>query len=505
MPIDPNIPLQGRFAQIEDPTASMQKVVSMRNLIQQAPLLEQQNQIAALQLKQQQEDMKDQETLESVYADKGGDLLEVRKALPGKVSVRTIMKFDETISNHLKDLAAQDEAKIKLNREKSARLGELANGMVDGPTYFNNIKQAVSENVLDAGEAQQALSLGFDPDTVKHWQYGALSTKQLHDIDLQDRQEARAEATSEAELPGKRAESAIKVQTLAAMKNTKPEDWDKVVDAVAPPTGSTKGINLRTKSLVQFSLSKGDFKTAQAEIDKARDEVAAVERTRMGIAARTGEAEAEKKRLGASIGGMIMRGEAPPVLQRMYAIAPYVMDHLSANGFNLTEATKDWTAINQHLKSLNSTQQLRLRQAVNFTYDSLDVLENLYNDWTKTGLPGGFKDYNKAALVAASHLPGENGAKAQALLTQINDLTSEMATVYKGGGASTDDGLKLAAENLKGEWNAVTFKKALKLLRTNLQIRRNSINTTGAVGLSVGSRYISSDLEEENPFPEEEK
>lgn len=519
MPIDPNIPLQGRLAQIDDPATSMQKVVAMRNLIQQAPLLEQQNKLTALKLKQEQEDMKDQETLGQIYNEKGGDLLEVRKALPGKVSVRAIMQFDTTISNHLKDLAAQDEAKIKLNREKSARLGEISNGMVDGRTFLNGIQQAVTEGVLSKEEGLQALSLGLDPnasqetpdfngavqDTVKHWQQASLSTKQLHDIDLQDRQEARAEAESAAKRPGEAAKSQMEVNKLLAMKSTKPEDWDKIVDAVAAPTGLTKGINMRTKSLVRFSIGKGDFDTAQKEIDKARDEVSAMERTRMGISARKDAAEDEKKRLGASIGGMIMRGEAPPVLQRMYAVAPYVMDHLSENHFNLTEATKDWTAINQHLKTLNSTQQLRLRQAVNFTYDSLDILEQLYNDWTKTGLPGGFKEYNKAALVVASHLSGPNGAKAQALLTQINDLTAEMATVYKGGGASTDDGLKLAAENLKGEWNELTFKKALNLLRTNLQIRRNSINTTGAVGVSVGSRYLTPDLEEENPFPGEEQ
>jgi hypothetical protein len=105
-------------------------------------------------------------------------------------------------------------------------------------------------------------------------------------------------------------------------------------------------------------------------------------------------------------------------------------------------------------------------------------------------LPSGFKTYNKLALEAATHMPGENGAKAQKLLTMINDLTSEVATMYSGGNASTDDKLRLAGENLKGDWNEKQFRSNLDLLRQNTRYRYNSILNSPPAGVTPGSPYI---------------
>jgi len=78
---------------------------------------------------------------------------------------------------------------------------------------------------------------------------------------------------------------------------------------------------------------------------------------------------------------------------------------------------------------------------------------------------------------------------AQQLLAQINDFTSEMATVYKGGNASTDESLRLASENLKGEWNEEVFKRSVKELKKTLSYRVNSISNTPVAGQSQGSMY----------------
>ncbi len=186
----------------------------------------------------------------------------------------------------------------------------------------------------------------------------------------------------------------------------------------------------------------------------------------------------------------IMDGDLVPDLTKYsFRDRTAIAAELQRAGFSQTQANLDWKAIERHISTLNGVQQERLRQAITFTYDSLDVLEQLYNDWKSTGLPGGFKLYNKAALVASANMPGESGAKAQALMTQINDLTSELGTVYKGGNSSTDESLKLAAENLKAEWNDATFKKTLGLVRTNLRIRKNSILNSVPIGMSPNSPY----------------
>jgi hypothetical protein len=190
-----------------------------------------------------------------------------------------------------------------------------------------------------------------------------------------------------------------------------------------------------------------------------------------------------------AIADAIERGDQPPTLTPFRSAAAPVAASLAKRGFDLTTATRDWQAISRHMSSLNSTQQLRLRQAVDFTHESLDVIDGLYDEWLKAGPASGFKMLNRAALAAAKQGGGKAGEVAHALEAQINDLVSELGTVYKGGNASTDESLRLAAENLKGDWNEGTFRKAMGLVRKNLALRRNSIANSSPQGVSEGSLY----------------
>ncbi len=187
----------------------------------------------------------------------------------------------------------------------------------------------------------------------------------------------------------------------------------------------------------------------------------------------------------------IRDGQIPPDISRNvgYRDRTAVVGGLAKQGYNLVTAQRDWQAIQKYMSTLNDRKQVTLRQAIEFTYGSLDQIEGLYNQLQKTGLPTGYKAWNKVALAAATQTPGETGAIAQALQTQINDLTSELGTVYKGGNAATDESLKLAAENLKANWNPQTFKKAINILRNTLRIRRNSILNTGVAGMNPNSPY----------------
>jgi hypothetical protein len=188
----------------------------------------------------------------------------------------------------------------------------------------------------------------------------------------------------------------------------------------------------------------------------------------------------------------IIAGEQPPLLTGLYRNTMKVKAELARAGYNQTVALSDWNAVQRHLTTLNGAQQERLRQAIQFTYDSVDIIEGLYKEWdelAKGGALKGFKEFNRGNLALAKQLPGRAGAVANNLESQINDLTSELGTVYRGGNASTDESLKLAAGNLKSNWNKETFDRALGLVRTNLTIRKNSIMTSKAVGVSPGSPY----------------
>lgn len=186
----------------------------------------------------------------------------------------------------------------------------------------------------------------------------------------------------------------------------------------------------------------------------------------------------------------IVDGNQPPNLQGLYRMGAPVRAELARKGYDLATAQRDWTAIQRHLGTLNGQQQERLRQAVSFTTDSLDIINDLYGKWQKVGPASGFKVLNRAALQAAKQVPGETGSIATNLEAQINDLTSELGTVYKGGNASTDESLRLAAENLKADWNEQTFKSAIDQIRKNLKIRSNSIMNSQPAGVSANSPYL---------------
>jgi hypothetical protein len=209
----------------------------------------------------------------------------------------------------------------------------------------------------------------------------------------------------------------------------------------------------------------------------------------------TKEKEAEKQKeevkiqqKAAEIGDQIIAGRVPPEIPRnLYKIAPDIQTYLASKDFDQVTAQADWFATKKYVNSLNSTQQVRLKQAVTFTKDSLDIIENLAGEWKA----GKFAPLNAAELFLAEQ--GGMGKKAQSIATrlnaQISDLTSELGTVYKGGNSSTDESLKLAALNLKGKWEESVLIDNINQIRKNLEIRERSIKHTPIGGLSVDSKY----------------
>lgn len=187
-----------------------------------------------------------------------------------------------------------------------------------------------------------------------------------------------------------------------------------------------------------------------------------------------------------AIGDAIISGEQPPDLKGLYSLGGPVRAYLSTKGYDLSHASEDWTATQKYLATLNGPQQIRLRQAVSFAAESLTLVDQLNAQWTRSNFPA----LNKAQLAAAKS--GALGPEAQKIATQldsqISDLVSELATVYKGGNSSTDDSLALAAKQLSADWSAAQLTAAVQLVRKNLSIRQNSITSTGVGGIG-DSKY----------------
>ncbi len=195
--------------------------------------------------------------------------------------------------------------------------------------------------------------------------------------------------------------------------------------------------------------------------------------------------EAERNRVKSyeptvkKIGDAIIEGKQPPIISG-FGMAKYqgpLREYLAEQGYDLMGAEMDYHATKKYVTGLNGPQQIRLKQATKFSYDSLDVIDQLNKEW----IGGRFPILNKANLKLAVN--GALGVEAQKIATkldtQIADLVSELATVYKGGYASTDDTLMLAAKNLSADWSYEQLESNIGLVRTNLKIRLNSLSSIG--------------------------
>jgi hypothetical protein len=257
---------------------------------------------------------------------------------------------------------------------------------------------------------------------------------------------------------------------------------------IALERAKKEGGNLTEEQLTARALG-GDTQ-AQAvldamqkrKVDIAKNTTAARVEITQGV---QDKAAAKVDKVAMKIGDAIMEGKQPPVVAGfgMAKVAPQVRAYLADKGFDLTTAEQDYNATKKYLGSLNSTQQVRLRQATTFAYDSLDIIEKLGKEWDA----GRFAPLNWVNLQAAkTGVYGKEAAKISTKLdAQIADLTSELGTVYKGGNSSTDESLKLAAQNLKSQWDYDVLVSNIDQIRANLKIRQNSMKFGGATRMGV--------------------
>lgn len=226
-------------------------------------------------------------------------------------------------------------------------------------------------------------------------------------------------------------------------------------------------------------LSAADIEAARKRYMQADDRPAGG-----GRAAATGNSDADTAQ---AIADAIMRGEQSPETTGLYKYGATVKAILAKNGYNQAAAITDWRATQQHVRTLNGAQQTRLNQAVDNAAHSLDVIDDLADQWKG----GRFPILNRGRLAAAKQ--GVLGPQAQQIATaldaQIADVTAELGNVYMGGNSPTDHALSLASKNLATEWSEPQLRAMIKQARTNLQIRRNSIMNAGVAGASAGNPY----------------
>lgn len=218
MPIDPNIALKVEPFKLNDPMETYTKMLSLKNLIQTnkqneqlfpLKLQEAQDTAAAQNLKMtaMQQQQAEQKIVQEEYVKAGGDLDELFKVLPAKVSPTTLATTQKAFADSQEALMKMQSQKRALMVSGSQRLGEIANSMTDDDSYSQGILQAYNEGLIDVNAAKKDLQRGFDPKFVDGIKAKARTVEQMDAKNRADVKEAREAPQAEATLAKTKAET----------------------------------------------------------------------------------------------------------------------------------------------------------------------------------------------------------------------------------------------------------------------------------------------------------
>lgn len=422
------------------------KAVSLRDMLQRGQV--QQEQLKAAQLENQQREtaLRDQQTVMQVLGQNNGDIGAALPQLAGKVTPQTYMGL-------AKAHAETREAALKMSNEELANDAKRNDNLLG---LIDQAKQMPPDQYVQAWPQIVQQAVQIKPEIGAH---------------LDPKQPVPQQALDQFQI-GLQSHSVIQAQVMK-------EREDK-----------------RAQQTADFAAQKQPL-----EMQKLQEEAAHAGKVPGTDVPYSPEVFAQKKALKPNMGLMtqndakdiadsIENGDQPPTLQGLYRNAGPVRAELARRGVPLAKMETDWKATQKYMSTLNGSQQVRLRQAVETASESLDKIDDLYKQLQAAAPTGGFKTWNKAVLAGAKQLPGKAGSLATNLEAQIADVTSELGNVYMGGNSPTDHALGLAGKQLSGDWNAQTFNDAIQQARANLRIRQNSITHGAPAGVSGDNAYF---------------
>jgi hypothetical protein len=170
----------------------------------------------------------------------------------------------------------------------------------------------------------------------------------------------------------------------------------------------------------------------------------------------------------------IVSGITPPDLKSVSSFRDRskISASLAKQGYDLNTAEKDWKAANKFYAGMNSTQQIRLRQAINSVQGSLGNLETLNDEYKRLG----FTPANKAQLMANSKGVGKQAVLATEYLTSLGVIQDELSQVFMGGNSPTEKFLEQAQKIVRSDFTFEQLQGVIKQLKLNLKYRLNSID-----------------------------
>ena len=489
MPIDPRIPLMSQPQPSMSLAEMLQAVESIRGMQQNRQQQQQQQRVNDLKERELQRALKRRDAIEDVLRRNNGD---IEKSIP------EVTQIDPQIGNEWKvswDRTQREEKErlrktglddfeneIKFNNYVTGQLKSI-NSMPDlsmrqqaWPLVLRNVNKA-GQLLKKDGVNLQDWAQEYDPMFV----YTAMALSKTSQQHIDEEKEFRERNKPVVVGSGSTYHDPLSPQTDYTAPQ-KPDEPSKLggPEAFFEQYGVEHNLP-RDPRTGRYQLSTAQQADARRKWSAADDSPAAQQMRQ----ADTDTAE--------EIANAIERGDRPPTLQGLYRHGPLVQGILAKRKFNLTDATLDWQATQNWLRSASSNQQLRMRQAIPNAYDSLQTIEEAAKAWNA----GNFPSFNKVSIDAA--VQANIGKKVKAtiagkdkewtpseiatiLKAQIADVTAELANVYMGGNSPTEQAMKLASHNLNENWSSRTLQSMVDLTRNNLKIRENSMKNTGPVG-----------------------
>lgn len=457
MPLDPSIPLQGRPVELQNPLAMLSTLAQLQGVREQTALRREAAEEA--RRKRTREDAYEQALQSALTLDPvtGEPTVDYPKLL-GNVPASVVFDVQKAVGEHTKRMADLQTSNLSLEQKKAEYLGGLARSVVAAqyhPTAFGvAITTARKAGALTAAQADDILAAAEqDPAQIKVFTDGAVA---------QVTEPAKPEAFTLN--PGDVRFSPS--GQVIARGEPKPVEhspaWKEWQDYQS--TGGTLGFDA--------------YQDREANRHKAVTHI------------NTGQATDAD--VDAFLDG-VEEGTLPPLMPgRASPLYTKIMGRAQRRGLDLAGRITDWSATQKHVATMNGAQQLRLNQAVNALPEMLDSVEALAKQWRA----GRFPALNRAqlALAKGGALGPEAAAIANQLDAQIADVVADLGNVYMGGNSPTDHALSLAGKSLSADWSEPVLLKMVALAKKNVQIRRNSIQSTGVAGASEGNPY-------DNPTP----
>ena len=160
-------------------------------------------------------------------------------------------------------------------------------------------------------------------------------------------------------------------------------------------------------------------------------------------------------------------------------------------GINLQDPILQWKGAVRLASSLNGPAQVRLQQVLSYADKSIPQMRELSDTFKRFDFTPANEVELKAAMTSTAVSPELRDA-ATKFMVQYTTMRTDLAQVFSGGYAPTEDAFKLADQSLSKLWGAGQMNAGLDQLQIDLGFKKaalQEVQQTSPIGMSdMGSQ-----------------